>query len=67
MIKEKSKAELQEYLQNRYKKQNEAAKENWDRISVSLPKGTKDQIKAKGETINGLINKLVAEWLENNW
>lgn len=66
MIKEKSKAELQEYLQNRYKKQNEAAKENWDRISVSLPKGTKDQIKAKGETINGLINKLVAEWLENN-
>lgn len=67
MVKEKSKAELQEYLQNRYKKQNEAAKENWDRISVSLPKGTKDQIKAKGETINGLINKLVAEWLENNW
>lgn len=66
MVKEKSKAELQEYLQNRYKKQNEAAKENWDRISVSLPKGTKDQIKAKGETINGLINKLVAEWLENN-
>ena len=66
MIKEKSKTELQEYLQNRYKKQNEAAKENWDRISVSLPKGTKDQIKAKGETINGLINKLVAEWLENN-
>ena len=67
MVKEKSKAELQEYLQNRYKKQNEAAKENWDRISVSLPKGTKNQIKAKGETINGLINKLVAEWLENNW
>lgn len=66
MVKEKSKAELQEYLQNRYKKQNEAAKENWDRISVSLPKGTKDQIKAKGETINGLINRLVAEWLENN-
>ena len=66
MVKEKSKAELQEYLQNRYKKQNEAAKENWDRISVSLPKGTKNQIKAKGETINGLINKLGAEWLENN-
>ena len=66
MVKEKSKAELQEYLQNRYKKQNEAAKENWDRISVSLPKGTKNQIKAIGETINGLINKLVAEWLENN-
>ena len=66
MVKEKSKAELQEYLQNRDKKQNEAAKENWDRVSVSFPKGTKDQIKAKGETVNGLINKLVLEWLENN-
>lgn len=63
-IKEKSKKELQEYLQDRYKKQNEKAKENWDCVSLKLPKGTKDRIKAQGLTVNGYINKLVLEDLK---
>lgn len=65
-VKDKSKKELQEYIANRYKKQNEKIKENYDRISVTLPKGTKQQIIDKGETVNGLINRLVKEYLENN-
>lgn len=53
-------------LQKQYKRQNEYIKNKYDRVSITLPIGTKEQIKAKGETINGLINKLVLEWLENN-
>lgn len=63
-VKEKSKKELQEYLTNRYKKQNDRIKEEYDRISVTLPKGTKDRIKAQGLTVNGYINKLVLQDLE---
>lgn len=48
------------------KKQNNKAKENWDCQSIKLPKGTKQRIIEKGETVNGLINKLVLEWLDNN-
>lgn len=39
------------------------AKENYDRILVKFPKGTKQQIQATGETVNGFINKAVAERL----
>ena len=48
-----------ENLNARYKKQNEAIKENYDRVSVTLPKGTKERIKAKGESINGFIIRSV--------
>ena len=34
-------------------------KENYDRISITLPKGTKERIKSKGESINGYITRLV--------
>lgn len=39
------------------------AKENYDRILVKLPKGTKEQIQATGETVNGFINKAVMDRL----
>lgn len=48
-----------EKLNARYKKQNEAIKEKYDRVSVTLPKGTKERIQAKGETVNGYITRLV--------
>ena len=47
----------------------EAKKENYDRISATLPKGTTERIKALGLTVNGFINDLVIaelERLENN-
>lgn len=50
----------------RLKKQNQAIKENYDRISCTLPKGTKEKIIQSGNTVNGLVNKLVVEYLDNN-
>lgn len=58
-----------ENYKSRVKRQNEKAKENYDRISVMLPKGTKDRIQAQGLTINSFVNQLVLEKLdelENN-
>lgn len=63
-LKNKTKKELQVYLSDRYKKQNERIKENYDRVSITLPKGTKDRIKATGETINAYISRLVLEDLK---
>lgn len=53
-----------ENYKSRVKRQNEKAKENYDRISVMLPKGTKDRIQAQGLTINGFVNQLVLDKLD---
>ena len=53
-----------ENYKSRVKRQNEKAKENYDRISVMLPKGTKKRIQAQGLTINGFVNQLVLVELE---
>lgn len=57
--------EAKERLEKQYKRQNEHIKENYDRISITLPKGTKERIKAKGETVNGYITRLVMSDLGN--
>ena len=65
---EKEKQKL-DNLNKRYKKQNEAIAEKYDRVSATLPKGTTERIKALGLSVNGLINSLVLaelERLENN-
>ena len=56
--------EAKERLEKQYKRQNEHIKENYDRVSITLPKGTKERIKAKGETVNGYISRLVLSDLE---
>ena len=56
--------EAQKRLEKQYKRQNEHIKENYDRVSITLPKGTTDRIKSKGFTVNGYINKLVLQDLE---
>ena len=53
-----------ENYKSRVKRQNEKAKENYDRISVMLPKGTKDRIQAQGLTINVFVNQLVLDKLD---
>ena len=53
-----------ENYKSRVKRQNEKAKKNYDRISVMLPKGTKDRIQAQGLTINGFVNQLVLDKLD---
>ena len=58
-----------ENYKKRIKRQNEKARENWDSITCKLPKGTKDRIQAQGLTINGFVNQLVLDKLdelENN-
>ena len=56
--------EAKKFVDKQFKRQNEFIKENYDRVSVTLPKGTKDRIKAQGLSINGYINKLVLEDLD---
>ena len=60
---EKEKKKL-ENLNKRYKKQNEAIANKYDRVSATLPKGTTGRIKALGLSVNGLINSLVLAELE---
>lgn len=56
--------EAQKRIAKQYKRQNEYIKDNYDRVSVTLPRGTKDRIKALGLSVNGLINSLVLAELE---
>ena len=51
-------------LEKQYKRQNEYIKNTFDRVSVTLPKGTKERITATGESINGFINRVVAQELQ---
>lgn len=60
---EKEKKKL-DNLNKRYKKQNEAIANKYDRVSATLPKGTTGRIKALGLSVNGLINSLVLAELE---
>lgn len=61
---EKEKEQL-EKLKVRYKKQNDKIKDNYDRISVTLPKGMKEEIKTKtGKSINALVNELLKNELK---
>jgi len=47
-------------LERRYKKMNEHIRENYDRISVTIPKGCKQKITDDvGMSINGYINELI--------
>lgn len=48
-----------------YKRQNAHISEHYDRISVTIPKGTKERITAQGESINGFVNRLIAAELES--
>lgn len=56
--------EAKDILKKQYKRQNEHIKENYERLSVTVPKGTKEKITAKGESINGFINRILTEELK---
>ena len=46
-----------------YKRQNDFIKNSYDRVSVTLPKGTKQRITETGQTVNAFINNAVMEKL----
>lgn len=58
------KKDAQEVLDRMYKRQNKYIAENYDRVSLTLPKGTKQRITSKGETVNGFINRIVLAELD---
>lgn len=60
----KTDQEMLDKYKARIKRQNNAIKENYDRVSATLPLGTIDRIKALGLTINGVINDSVLAFLE---
>lgn len=61
---QKKALEALERQRKQYQRQNDFIKENYERVSVTLPKGTKDRIKKTGQTVNGFINKVVLENLK---
>lgn len=58
--------ERSDYLKERIRKQNMEAKKKWASITCRIPIGSKEEIVKRGETINGLVNKLIAEWISEN-
>lgn len=53
-----------ERARKQFARQNKFISENYDRQTVTLKKGTKDRIKATGESVNGFINRLVMAELD---
>lgn len=56
--------EAVERLNKQYKRQNEHIKESYDRVSATLPKGTKERIKSAGYSVNNFIVEAVHEKLD---
>lgn len=56
--------------QKRNKRQNEFVKENYDRFTLTVPKGMKEVYKARAEQdgmkLNTLINKLLEEYMKKS-
>lgn len=54
-------------LQKQYSRQNEFIKNNYDRIALTSPPGTKERIKAiigEGASVNAWINALIEKELK---
>lgn len=60
----KTDKDMLDKYKERIKRQNNKIKEDYDRVSATLPKGTIERIKALGLTINGVINDSVLSFLE---
>ena len=59
-----------EYSQAQNKATQKYIKNNYDSVLIRMPKGKKEQIKAfaesRGESVNGFINRVVDNEMENN-
>ena len=60
----KTDQEIADKARERARRQNQAAKNNWDCVSCRLPKGTKERIQAQGLAVNGFINAAVLKELD---
>lgn len=53
-----------EKLQKRYAYNNNFIRTNYDRIALTMPKGTKERIAKTGMTANALIRDLLLSYLD---
>lgn len=53
---------LQSY-KDRIKRQNDTVKNNYDKISCTIPKGTKDKIRSHGYSVNTFVNEAIRRYL----
>ena len=53
---------LQSY-KDRIKRQNDAVKNNYDKISCTIPKGTKEKIRSHGYSVNTFVNEAIRRYL----
>lgn len=60
----KTNKEIADSVRKRQKKQNEYIKQNFDRVSVVMPKGRKALIENTGEKINSFICVAIDEELK---
>ena len=64
-LRELSKEEIQEESRKRTsRRQNKWISENYERVSMTLPKGTKERIGKLGYSVNGFINEAVKVMLD---
>ena len=56
--------EAKEKLKKQYDYRNEYTKQNYDRVSVTLPKGLKDEIRKYSDSVNGFIVSAVLDRLK---
>ncbi len=59
--------EAKEKLKKQYERSNNFVRNNYDRISITVPKGMKDTIKELlpgNQSINSLVNELLVNWIE---
>lgn len=53
--------EARKKVVKQYKRQNEHIRNNYDRVSITLPKGTKERILQRENSINGYVNRLIMQ------
>lgn len=64
MLKEIRREENIDKYRERIRRQNQSAKTRFDALVCKVPKGMKEEITSRGYTINGLMRKLLEDWIE---
>ena len=57
--------EAKERLAKQYRRQADFVKQNYDRISVTVPRGTKERLAKTGQAANTVIKQLLLSWLDD--
>ena len=58
--------EAKQVLKKRYDYINNYNREKYDRVTVVLPKGTKERIAATGKTCGVMIKEITLDYLDRN-